>query len=305
MADKAGRSGSRERPGAPASGADTGGPGAASRLLARFYVRFHISLLLLWSFSAGLLTSKAMLWAGVYSMLWRYPVTLLVSYGAFFLGVRIWLAYVGAEPFSFGKGRGSSLVDGMGNGNGFSLGSWRGSGSGSGPAFRGGGGDFGGGGASGSFVADSNSIAEATSNAGAAPVRVASWFPWGGSGSSTGKGGGIDLDLGDGDGWLVVLLLVVVAALLGSVFVAVIYVVYSAPAVLADVAFQAMLAGGMIKSGQRWRDASWETSLLKATWIPFTIVFILALATAGLAVKLFPAAHTLPEVIRAARGYLG
>jgi len=32
---------------------------------------------------------------------------------------------------------------------------------------------------------------------------------------------------------------------------------------------------------------------------------MLALGIAALAAKLFPAAHTLPEVIRAARGYFG
>lgn len=303
MAETGGEPARRANP--PEAAADPGAAKIAGRLLARFYLRFHISLLLLWTFSAGLLVTKAMLWAGVHSMLWRYPVTLLVSYGAFFLGVRIWLAYVGVDPFESGRRSGSSLVDNTGNGSGFNLGSWRGNASGT--AMRGGGGDFGGGGASGSFAADSDSIAGAASDAGAGPARAASWFPWGGGGNASGKGGGggIDLDLGDGDGWLVVVLLLLVAALLSSVFGAVIYLVYSAPTVLADVAFQAMLAGGLVKSSQRWRDASWEMSLLKSTWIPFVIVFVLALITAALAVKLFPAAHTLPEVIRAARGALG
>lgn len=304
MADAERKPASRTNP--PGEPADRGAPAVARSLLARFYLRFHITLLLLWSFSAGLLATKAMLWAGVHSMLWRYPVTLLVSYGAFFLGVRIWLAYVGVEPFGTG-GRSGSLVGNTGNGSGFNLGSWSGGGSGPGATMRGGGGGFGGGGASGSFAGDTGSIADAASDASAGPARAASWFSWGASGNASGKGGGggIDLDVGDGDGWLVVVLLVVAAALLCSVFAAVIFLVYSAPAVLADVAFQAMLAGGMVKSSQRWRDASWEMSLLKSTWIPFAVVFGLALVTAGLAVKLFPAAHTLPEVIRAARGYLG
>ena len=147
------RSGNPLHPDTPPDGASNrgNGPAIARRLLARFYLRFHISLLLLWSFSAGLLVTKAMLWAGVHSMLWRYPVTLLVSYGAFFLGVRVWLAYVGVEPFGSGGRNSSSLVDNVGNGSGFNLGTWRGAG-GSGTGIRGGGGDFGGGGASASFA---------------------------------------------------------------------------------------------------------------------------------------------------------
>ena len=117
--------GARQPGQSPDATADPGAAKTPARLLARFYLRFHISLLLLWTFSAGLLVTKAMLWAGVHSMLWRYPVTLLVSYGAFFLGVRIWLAYVGADPFGSGRNRGSSLVDNVGSG-GFNLGSWRG-----------------------------------------------------------------------------------------------------------------------------------------------------------------------------------
>src|SRR6185503_5323952 len=102
---------------------------------------------ILWSFCVGLLVSKALLLAGVEAMLIRYPLSLLTSYGAFFVGVRLWLAYVGAAPF--GNGRGSSLTD-RGSGNsGIDLANWGGSGSGSG--LRGGGGDFSGGGASASF----------------------------------------------------------------------------------------------------------------------------------------------------------
>jgi len=288
----ASRRGARDRPAAPTAQDGRGGNSIVGRLLARFYLRFHIALLLLWSFAAGLLVTKLLLWAGVHAMLWRYPLALLASYAAFFAGVRLWLAYVGAAPLTARHGERSSFSEIVDTGQ-LDLGSWRSSGSGG--SLRGGGGDFGGGGASGSFAGESF------------PLRSGPWF-FGGSGahaSGGGGGGGLDLDLGDGDGWLVVVLLVLVAVLLSSVLGAVIYLVYSAPTVLTEVAFQAMLAGGMIKSTQRWRDASWEMSLLKATWIPFTIVIVLALATAGLASHLFPGAHTLADVMRAARGQLG
>ncbi len=272
-----------------------GGAKITRRLLARFYLRFHISLILLWSFGAGLLANKAMFWAGADSMLLRYPLALLVSYGAFFLGVRIWLAYVGAEPLAGGS-RGSSLLDVPGNSGGLDLSAWKGGDPGG--AVHGGGGDFGGGGASASFASDADSIGDAAADAGAAPLRSGSWFSLGRSGG--GSGGGVSLDLGDGDGWLVILLLVLIAALLSSIFGVVIYLVYSAPSVLADVAFQAMLAGGLVKHSRRWRDSNWEMRLFQATWVPFLIVFVLAVASAALAVKLFPGAHTLPDVIHAA-----
>src|SRR5207248_2657268 len=165
---------------------------------------------ILWSVCCGLLVNKALLLAGVDWMLVRYPIDLLAAYGSFFVGVRLWLAYVGAAPLW--SVRKAAARDG----NGIDLGDWSGTGSVSSgprvPALSGRGGDFGGGGASSSF-------------------------------GSSGTGGGIDLDLGDGDGWLVIVLLALAAALLCSVFGAVLYVVYSAPSMLADVAFSAMLAG--------------------------------------------------------------
>jgi hypothetical protein len=269
----------------------------------RLYLRFHVALLILWSFGCGLLVNKALMLAGVDAMLVRYPVSLMVGYGAFFVGVRLWLAYVGAAPLF--DARKSAARDSGNSGIDLSdAGSWRGSGSG--PGVRGGGGDFGGGGASASF---GDGPAEATASAPrmsiSRPAFLSSGSGSSASGGSGSGGGSIDFDLGDGDGWLVILLLALAAALLCSVFGAVLYVVYSAPSMLADVAFSAMLAGGLVKSSRRWRDACWETRLLSATWIPFAIVLVLALATAGLALHLFPEARTLSDVIRTAITHLG
>lgn len=281
----------------------------AGHPLSRFYLRFHVGLILLFSFSAGVLANKALLVIGVHPMLWRYPVAMLVSYGAFFAGIRVWLAYVGAEPFkpdlSGFTGNGSG-----GNSGSFNIGSW-GGGSRSLPPIRGGGGDFSGGGASGSF-GDASGSADLSSGsgldeiAGGSPKGGGSWFSFGSHGSGGGgKGGGLSLDLGDGDDWLIILLLILVAALLFSVFGAAIYLLHAAPAMLSDVAFQAMLAGGLVKSSQKWRDASWEMSLLHKTWIPFTLIFILAVATAALAGHLFPGVNTLHEVLQIAWSRVG
>ena len=274
----------------------------AGHPLSRFYMRFHVGLILLFSFSAGVLANKALLVVGVHPMLWRYPVAMLVSYGAFFAAIRVWLAYVGAEPF---KADLSGFTGGGSGGNGgtFSFGSW-GGGARSLPPIRGGGGDFSGGGASGSFAdAGGSGLNEI---AGGSPKGGGSGFSFGSHGSGGGsKGGGLDLDLGDGDGWLIVLLLALAAALRFSVFGVVVYVLHAAPTMLSDVAFQAMLAGGLVKSSQKWRDSSWEMSLLHATWIPFAVIFALAVATAALAGHLFPGVNTLHEVLQIAWSRVG
>jgi len=271
-----------------------------SHPIAKFYLRCHVALLILWSFAVGALMTKALLLVGVASLPLRYALALAVAYGAFFVGVRLWLAYIGIEPF----GRGASVGGGNGSG-GASLPDFT-SGGGGGSASKisdvvKGGGDFGGGGASSSFA---DGVDAPDSSTAPAVPRLPLSFASRSAGASSGSGGGFDLDLGD-DGWLIVLLLVLAAALLCSVFGAVLYLVWTGPSLLADVAFQAMLAAGLVKSAAKWRDACWETRLLRATWIPFVIVTALAIAMAVVAQHVFPDARTLADVVHALRGRLG
>jgi hypothetical protein len=268
--------------------------------LSRLYLRFHVSLLILWSFFCGLLINKALLLAGVDWMLVRYPLSLLAGYGAFFVGVRLWLAYVGAAPLWGGRKQAREAGDsGVDAGN---VADVLDAGPRIGPMLKGGGGDFGGAGASASFGNASAESSLATPRLSAGGSR--GLFSTGSRGSGGGTAG-FALDLGDGDSWLVIVLLALAAALLCSVFGAVLYVVYSAPSMLADVAFSAMLAGGLVKSSRRWRDACWKTELLRATWVPFTIVLVLAVLTAGLAMHLFPQTRTFSELIHTAIAALG
>lgn len=303
-----------------------------STRLTKFYLRFHIALLILWSFCVGALTTKLLLLLGIDSMAVRYAFSLLVSYLAFFVGVRLWLGYVGADPLW--GGRRSALRDNGSSGSSVDPFNWSGGSSGGsgGGSIRGAGGDFSGGGASSSFAGEARSTELAIGSPRLSPMPFAGgdsglagnplspsgdgaltasagggdWVKGSGSRSSSGgsSGIGLDLDLGD-DGWLVVVLLILVAAVLASVFGVVLYLVWSGPALLADVAFQAMLAGGLIKSTRNWRDACWETRLLRATWIPFAIVLALAVAMAMVGTHLFPDAHTLGDMLRALGGRLG
>jgi hypothetical protein len=300
-----------------------------STRLTKFYLRFHIALLILWSFCVGALTTKLLLLLGIHSMAARYAFSLLVSYLAFFVGVRLWLAYVGADPLW--SGRRSALRDNGSSGSSFDPFNWGGGspGGSGGGSIRGGGGDFSGSGASSSFAGEArapelalgsprlspmplaggdrglvgDSLSSSADGTSSASVGGGGWDK-GSSGSSGSSGIGLDLDLGD-DGWLVVVLLVLVAAVLASVFGVVLYLVWSGPALLGDVAFQAMLAGGLIKSTRNWRDACWETRLLHATWLPFAIVLALAVAMAMVGAHLFPDAHTLADMLRALGGRLG
>lgn len=254
-------------------------------ILARFPVRAHLSLILAGCFASGLLATTLMHKAGVDAMLIRYPLALLVAYGAFLLGIRMWLYYAGYGRALAG-GTGSAVRNRGGNGldwfNG--TGGWFGSpGSiGGGASALGGGGQSGGAGASASFDAP----AESTSSLGLMSS---------GSGSSSSGGSGVDLDVDGGDGFMVVVALL---ALLASLFAAAIYVIYAAPTILADAAFAAMLSAGLVRSVRRIGDSGWVGSVIADTWVAFAGVLVLTIIFAAVARHYYPDAHTLREVWR-------
>ena len=254
-------------------------------ILVRFPVRVHLSLILAGCFASGLLATTLLHWAGVDAMLIRYPLALLVAYGAFLLGIRMWLYYAGyGRPLE--SRTGNSVRNRAGDGldwfNGIG-GSWGSPGSsGGGSSALDGGGASGGGGASASFDAP------------AGTQSTLGLFGSGG-GSSSSSGGGVDLDIDGGDGFMV---LVALLALLATVFAAAIYLIYAAPTILADAAFAAMLSAGLVRSVRRIGDSGWVGSVVSDTWVAFAGVLVLTVIFALVARHYYPDAHTLREVWR-------
>lgn len=251
------------------------------RLLARFWTRFHMSLILLSCGLSAMLANTLMRWAGVDAMLVRYPVAVLVSYLTFLAGVWVWLRYVGIKEPERKSGDSSNLLDSadlpdipIGRGGG---------GSGGGSVFSGKGGSFDGGGASASWA-----------EAGSARMPLV-------ASSSSSESGGIDLpdlgSVGDADELALVLLaLAVVAAIVLSSG----YLIWMAPDILAEAAFGALLAGGLARPAKREDAAGWMAGVAKKTWWPFAIVMVLALAFAGYAASQYPKARTFGEALEMA-----
>jgi hypothetical protein len=250
----------------------------AGWLKERFFVRFHIALILAFAVVVGLLTTRGFFALGLETMHWRWPLALLAAYAAFLLGVRVWLAYIGLGRYleretdfdvdipdpgfsvsggdsgthiSFGDA-GSQIIDTAGSNGG-----------------------FGGGGASADFSAGVSDS---------------------GSGLALPD---IDVDLGGADeGCLPLIILALVLALLVAVFGVGAYVVWQAPMLLAEVAFEAALAGGLIRAARRVDDPGWIGGALSASWKPFLLIFVFSLAAAALTEKFAPEARTLPQAIR-------
>jgi hypothetical protein len=225
----------------------------------RFWLRWHMALMLSATVGAGFAANKVMLLIPVHGMPLRWVLALCVSYLAFFGCVRIWLAYVGARPIWTGD-----TGDGTVN---FDVGA-----SPSGPhGFSGGGGSFGGGGAS---------------------------DDWGGSSMpSLGNVDGGSLDVGDGEGCGLIILGILALAAVAVMMGGMLYLVIGAPAMLADAAFSAMLAGGLVKHVRRMDEFDWEGSVFRSTWKPFLGVVIMAIVTGEVAHYVVPGARTLGEVL--------
>lgn len=257
----------------------------AGLLAHRFFLRFHLSLILGFSFVVGLLATKGLLLFGLESLLLRWPLAVFAAYGGFLLGIRIWLAYIG-----LGRHLGDEDEESVADGAldvadlGFSSG---GSSSGSGigadlrvPEIPGGSsGSFGGGGASSDFAA----AAEGGSSLGDSLPSVD--LP--------------DLDLGGADdGCLPVLVLLAIAALLLAVFGVGVYVIWQAPFLLAEAAFEAALAAGLIRSAHRITDPGWIGGTVRASWKPLLWVLVITLLVAAVVEHYVPQARTLLEAVR-------
>ena len=68
-------------------------------LAARFYLRFHVSLILGFAILGGWIFDIALLRAGMASIGWRLSFAVLVAYGTFALGVWLWLRYSGIGEY--------------------------------------------------------------------------------------------------------------------------------------------------------------------------------------------------------------
>lgn len=277
----------------------------AAGLHSRFALRIHTSILLLWTFSAGLLTTKGLLLLGVHSMFFRYTIAIVVAYGAFLLGVRLWLKYVGASGGAArAEGEGSASRRANRSGSSVDLTDLIPSGRGGGSAtvFGGQGGASGGAGASIGFDGGASSTANLLAADSAGLVASSSDGTSAGSGLLDGIGDKVGDAVGEiggaDDGCLVAFAIMIVIGLIALAIGGAVFVISMGPEVLIDAAFNAMLSGGLIKAGARVSDPDWMGSVIKATWKPLAIVLVMAWVFTATAAVLTPTANTFGETMR-------
>jgi uncharacterized membrane protein (DUF485 family) len=237
----------------------------AAWLQERFFLRFHMALILSLAFAAGLVITKAFLNAGNTNLALRYGVAVVVSYVAFLAGLRLWLWYVAGGSDTDGEGNLLDTLDVIDAGSDLT----HVVGDAARAEFAAGGGQFGGGGASGSF-------------------------------GESAADGVASLVTSDEDGCAVGVVLAV-AALVFTVLLAGLYLIYAAPAILAEAAFQALLAPALIPAMRRADREGWIPRTIRATAIPFAVMLIAAVGFGLAAAEMCPGARRMADVIACAR----
>lgn len=241
-----------------------------------FLVRFHVMLILLFAFGVGLLTTRGFLQLGLETMHWRWPLALFASYGAFLLALRLWLSYIGLGRYL--EREWELDIDIPDVSNFYGSGSSGGSASSSvtlesvGDVLPAGGGQFSGAGASGDFAEVSGPTSSID-------------LP--------------DIDIGGADeGCLPIVILAIIFALLAAVFGVGIYLVWQAPVLLAEVAFEAAMAAGLVRTVRKVDQPGWVGGALAASWKPFALILVFSVIAAILAEKYAPEARTLPQAVQ-------
>ena len=231
-----------------------------------FFLRFHMTLILGVTFLAGLAVTKLFLDTGNTNLALRYGVSVAASYAVFLLLINLWLWYVGVR----GEGDESTagdVVDAIDLTH--DLGSVFPSRV-SANAFDAGGGSFGGGGSSGSF-------GEAAAD-------------------------GVSGMVGDADeGGCAIVVVLLIAALVLTVGVAGAYLIWAAPGILAEAAFEAFLASALIPGARRSEAQGWLHGTVRATALPFTVMMIAAVGFGWAARDLCPEARRMADVVACAR----
>ncbi len=221
------------------------------------FPRLQLSLLLAIAGLAGFLTAVSLLRAGVEAMWVRYPLAVLGAYVGLLALLRLWIAW------HRGWTPDADLPSG-GHDHSAEVGREA--------AFGGGRSGGGGGGATWGEGGPTQAVA-------AAPRR---------SGGTIG-----DLSLDADDGWW----LIVAGVLVLGGALAVLYVVYIAPILLAEVALDAALVTAVYRRLRPHDAQHWAVGVVRQTWIPATVL-ALCLSGAGFALQqVAPGARSIGGVV--------
>jgi len=240
-----------------------------NRLTSRFGLRLHMTLVVALVFATAFVTTRGLLALHVTSMGLRYLAASITGYAAFFGLLRAWLWYVTEQA-------GAELVPPHAPDEvALAIDPYA--------APR-----------STPVPPEPAPVAARGRHGGSSGVDVIPDISLGSSGSS--GGGGFSLDV-DGEGCVAVLIVGIVALIAAVLFGAAGYVIYQAPTLLGEAAFELVLASVLARSSRRVTRDGWTGSVLAATWKPALVLAVVATLGGFAAQGLCPGEITLRGVI--------
>lgn len=248
---------------------------ARRHLLTHGWPRLQTSLIVTGAGGCAVLVSMLLLWSGVDRMAWRYALAATAGYAAFLGLVGVWVRWH-RHPGA-GVDGGDLGVDAL-----LEVPLPRGTTTAARTLFDGGASGGGGGGA----TFDGGALfAAAPGHGPAATSGVADV----GGGAGSWLGG-----LFEEDGAFLVL----AAACAAAALVAVGYVVYAAPVLLAEVALDAALLGALYRRLRREDARHWTRGLIRGTWVAALVIVLSAAAVGYLLQRAVPEARSIGGVVR-------
>jgi len=232
-----------------------------------------MSLILLGTIFSGIIFSKLLLIFGLQHLMIRFIIVLTFSYLSFFLFMKLWLHYL-TTPYRKNRQDESLLdaVDVITSVPDFSS-------TNSAHSVIGNGGEFGGGGVSGAWENVSGSLEMPVSEGMTVSAETA-----GEAISGLADEGGI--------------LLIPLALLLLIVFGGSIYLIYEAPVIISEAAFELILATTLIKKARRIDNPNWMGSVFRATWPAFALTLVITIIAGWALMAYCPQATKITEVFQ-------
>ena len=223
--------------------------------------RLQMALIVALTGAAGFLASHLLRLAGIDAMLLRYPMAVLLAYGVFLLLMWIWIRWCW-----------DNVLDGLSPDVGSGSPSPRGSAVES--PWSGVGGRSGGGGASASWNESAPVIA---GDAGELPLT----------------------GLAEDEAGLPLLAILGIVALAATVLLASVWVVWSAPVLMAELLVDAAIAGGLYRRMQGMQQQGWWRVCVSHTIWPLLGLLVFFTVVGWLAQELAPGAVSLAQAFRA------
>ena len=229
-------------------------------------------LILLGTILSGVIFSKILLVLGLDHIIARFIIVLIFAYICFFILMKLWLHYL-TEPYRKSKIAENFVdaVDAITSIPDFSPTS-------SASNMSGHGGEFGGGGASGAWT-DAGGITDAASTVGETASEAA---------------GEAVSGLADEGGIILIPLIIFLIVLFGGG----IYLVYEAPVIFSEAAFELILATTLLKRARTIDNPNWMGSVFRATWPAFALTLIITVIAGWALMTYCPQATKITDAFR-------